>query len=182
MKHKISEEIAIPEGVKCSLEGNKIVCFKGSDKVSKIMGMPKLIIKVDAEKISLLYEKAGKRDRATLLALVAHIKNLFQGLGEKFVYEMEICNVHFPMTVKVEGKRLVVSNFLGEKEKRYANIAHDANVEIKGNKVLVSASNIEHAGQTAANIEKATWISKRDRRVFQDGIFITSKPSKEHEK
>ena len=179
MKHKISEEIAIPEGVKCSLEGNKIVCFKGSDKVSKIMGMPKLIIKVDAEKISLIYEKAGKRDRATLLALVAHIKNLFQGLEEKFVYEMEICNVHFPMTVKVEGKRLVVSNFLGEKEKRYANIAHDAIVEIKGNKVLVSASNIEHAGQTAANIEKATWISKRDRRVFQDGCFITKKPKKD---
>jgi len=49
-------------------------------------------------------------------------------------------------------------------------------VEIKGNQITISSNNVERAGQTAANIEKATKISKKDRRVFQDGCFITEKP------
>jgi large subunit ribosomal protein L6 len=41
--------------------------------------------------------------------------------------------------------------------------------------VTVSGSDREKVGQTAANIEMACKIKKRDRRVFQDGIYIVSK-------
>jgi len=34
----------------------------------------------------------------------------------------------------------------------------------------------EKTGQTVANIERAGKIVGRDRRVFQDGIYITEKP------
>ena len=51
-------------------------------------------------------------------------------------------------------------------------------VEVKvQNKTDVTVSGVdrEKVGQTAANIERSCRIKKRDRRVFQDGIYIVSK-------
>jgi large subunit ribosomal protein L6 len=62
---------------------------------------------------------------------------------------------------------------------RKAKIIDDADVDIDNEIITVTANNCETAGQTAANFEKATWIRLRDRRIFQDGIFITSKPGRE---
>lgn len=107
---------------------------------------------------------------------ISHAENIFKGLEEKFIYELEICNVHFPITAKVENDKVIISNFVGEKVNRAANILEGVEVEIKGQKISVSGPDIEKTGQTAANIEKTARISKKDRRVFQDGIFITSKP------
>jgi len=41
----------------------------------------------------------------------------------------------------------------------------------------VRSGNKYAAGQTAANLEQATRVRKKDRRVFQDGIFIVEKPT-----
>jgi large subunit ribosomal protein L6 len=108
--------------------------------------------------------------------IVAHLNNLMKGTKENFVYQLEICNVHFPMTLKVEGDLVKIKSFLGEKIERKARILPNAKVEIKGNKIEVSSYDIEAAGQTAANLEQATKIRNRDRRIFQDGIFITETP------
>jgi len=88
---------------------------------------------------------------------------------------MEICNIHFPMNVKVEGNRMIIKTFLGEQVDRTAKILPNVNVDIKGNKITITSHDKEAAGQTAANIETATKVKGRDRRIFQDGIFLTER-------
>jgi large subunit ribosomal protein L6 len=41
--------------------------------------------------------------------------------------------------------------------------------------VTVTGIDKESVGQTAANIERSTTVKNRDRRVFQDGIYLIHK-------
>lgn len=52
-------------------------------------------------------------------------------------------------------------------------------MKIEKDVIKIESFNKEAAGQTAANIEKTTMVRAKDRRVFQDGIFITEKYGKE---
>ncbi len=176
MRREYNEVIEVPESVVCQInETNTLTCKKGEVETSRSMDIPESRVEVENNKIKIICKKANKKSRAYVKTYVGHIKNMLKGLDEKFVYELEICHVHFPMTVKVEGETLVISNFLGEKENRSAKIVSGVDVDVKGNKITVSSHDLESAGQTAANIERASKIYKKDRRVFQDGIFMTAK-------
>lgn len=166
----------MPSGVSCSADGDIITCTKGNTTITRKVALPMVKINVSGKEIIFLCEKANKKDVSEIKAQVAHFKNIFLGLNERFTYELEVCNVHFPMTVKVDGSKLIINNFLGEKVPRSANILPGVEVKIEGSKIKISSADIEKAGQTAANIEKASKVTEKDRRIFQDGIFITKKP------
>ena len=57
----------------------------------------------------------------------------------------------------------------------------DKGVEVKiaGTEIVVSAADIELAGITASKIENLCRITNRDRRIFQDGCYITQKAGKQ---
>ena len=179
MRSQYKLNLEIPEGVECEFSDGTLKCKKGELSSEKKLPLQRSRLKISGNSIEISCEKANKKDKAIAKTCSAHIQNTFKGLGEKFTYELEICHVHFPITAKVEGNKVVINNFLGEKVNRIAKITDEAKVEIKGQKVSVTSHDIEKAGQTAANIEKAARAPKKDRRVFQDGIFITSKPGGE---
>lgn len=176
MKNNYEKPVEIPDGVKCTLAGNVLQCSKGNTNLSKAFEMHAVSIAIKDKEVVISCRKANKKDIANVNSCAAHINNLFHGLNERFVYEMEICNVHFPMTVKVDKDNFIISNFLGEKVPRNAKILSGAEVKVEGSKIRILSADVEKAGQTAANIEKATKVKNKDRRIFQDGIFITKKP------
>jgi len=178
MNKDLTREIEIPEGVGVVVSGNEAVVKGGDKELKRSFDKGKVGIKVEDKKVVLSVKGATRRESKMIGTIWAHLKNMIAGVGEEFVYELEICNVHFPMNVKVDGGRVIIKSFLGETTVREARIVDGVKVDIKGNKIEVSSSDIEAAGQTAANLEKATRLTGRDRRIFQDGIFITAKPGR----
>ena len=122
-------------------------------------------------------KKATKREIKMIKTIKAHINNMIKGMNEKFIYKLEAVYAHFPITLEInkEKNEVLIKNFLGEKRPRIAKIMSGAEVKIDKTHIIVESDNKEVAGQTAANLEIATKIKNRDRRKFQDGIFITEK-------
>ena len=179
MKKELFQTIEIPEGVEVKMEGN-IVETKGvAGENKKEFDTTNLILEKKDNQIIIGNKKATKREKKMMNTLAAHIKNMIKGVQEKFEYQLKICFSHFPMTVEIQGNEAIVKNFLGEKIPRKVTILPEVEVKADKEMIIVSAIDKELAGQTAANFEKATRIPIKDRRVFQDGIYITHKAGRE---
>ena len=171
----IREELEIPEGVEVIIEGN-VVTVKGQNgEDSRKFTYPGVSINKDGDIIVLETTFPKKKDKAMIGTTKAHITNMIIGVTEGFEYHMKIVFAHFPMTVKAEKEIVSIDNFLGEKHPRTAKIVGSAKVTVKGDEVTITGVNKEDVGQTMANLEQATKIKGRDPRVFQDGIYLTSK-------
>lgn len=171
----IREEIEIPEGVEVIIENN-LVSVKGpKGEDSRKFTYPNVDIEKMDDTVVLNTSFPKKEDKAMIGTTKAHISNMITGVTDGFQYNMKIVFAHFPMTVKVNGDKVVIDNFLGERHPRYAKIVGDSKVSVKGDEVTITGINKEHVGQTMANLEQATKIKGRDPRVFQDGIYLISK-------
>jgi large subunit ribosomal protein L6 len=179
MNKDLRREIELPEGVVCEISGKNFVVKGNGKELKRSFDIGKVGAKVDGNKIVLEAKGATRRESKMIGTIWAHLNNMIKGIGEDFVYELEVCNVHFPMNVKAEGNKIVIKSFLGETTSREAKVIDGVKVDIKGSNITVSGADIEATGQVAANLEKATRLTGRDRRIFQDGIFITKKPSGE---
>jgi len=178
MKVDLKEEIEIPEGV--TVQVNETLHVKGpKGELNKKMFHPKVNIKVEGNKVVLQTNKATKREAKVLFSFKAHLANMFKGVQEPFVYKLKICSGHFPMNVSMSGKKIIIKNFIGEKHPRETTIQEGVTVKIEGSDITVESNDIELAGNMAGKLELLTAVANRDRRIFQDGIYITSKLGRE---
>lgn len=170
----MKRELVIPDGVNVEIENKKVKVSGPKGHLEKEFKYF-FDIKMSKDKNNFIVESKTdrKKEKAIVGAIAAHVRNLIKGVTEGFTYKMKIVYTHFPINVKIEDNKVVISNFLGEKTNRNANILGDTKVEINGQDVVLTGSNKEDVAQTAANIETATKISKKDRRIFMDGIYIT---------
>ena len=97
------------------------------------------------------------------------------GVIHGVTYKMKVVFAHFPPNVKVEGDRLIVENFYGEKAPRSAKILKGVTVTVQGDDVILEGIDVETVGQTAANIQHSTKLRRKDPRKFHDGIYVYEK-------
>lgn len=175
MTEKITKIIPIPAGVTVQL--GEVLLVKGPKGENRLtLQYPKIRLAVADQKLQLIAEKDTKPLKKLLGTLAALIANAIAGVQEPFIYRLRACYSHFPMTVSVSGKELTVKNFLGEVVPRRLTLLPDVTVKVNGSDLEVVSASKALAGQTAASIEQLCRITNRDRRVFQDGCYIISKP------
>ncbi len=179
MKKELFQRIEIPEGIEVDIDGAKVTVKGAEGKNEREFNLANVALEKKGNEIILGNKKATKKEKRRMNTIAAHIKNMIQGTQSKFEYKLKVCFSHFPITVEVKGNEALIKNFLGEKTPRKTKIPVGAEVKVDKEIITVTSSDIETAGQAAANFENVTRIAKRDRRVFQDGIFITSKCGEE---
>ena len=174
MKQKgLTENIEIPAGIEVNIVNN-IIKIKGS-KAELLKKLHRISAKKEGNKIVLSVPEDSRRSKDVLNANIANINNMIKGSNENYVYKLKVCSGHFPMTVTIEKEKVIVKNFLGEKLPRIARILPGVTVKSSGDLISVESNDKDKAGQVSANIEIATRIPNKDRRVFQDGIFLIEK-------
>ncbi len=179
MRKELFKEIEIPSGVEVEIDGNVIKVRGKEGESSRMFKTGSLeFVKKDG-KVSIGSKNSTKKEKKMMNTIAAHVNNMVHGVQEKFEYELKSVFSHFPVTIEVKGREISIKNFLGEKTPRKAVLPENVEVEINGNMIKVKSVDKELAGQAAAKLETATKIRSRDRRVFQDGIFMTKKVGSE---
>jgi len=167
----------MPQGVSAHVTEESVLTVKGpKGEVSKLLRYPKINIKVEGQKIIVGTDKLTQNEKKIIFTYLAHIRNLIKGVTEGFEYRLVVVYAKFPISVELKGQVFTVKNLLGEKVPRTCIFSKDVKVEIKAKEIFVSGIDKEKTGQVAASIEQLTRITHLDRRVIQDGIFITNKP------
>lgn len=179
MKKEFFQTIEVPSGIEIEIEGTTIKVRGPNGENSREFNLHDIVFEKKGNEIIIGSKKATKKEKKMINTTRSHINNMIQGAAKNFEYKLKICYNHFPFTVEVKGREALVKNFLGEKIPRKVEIPAGVKVKIDKDIIEISSHNKELAGQTAANFENSTRIRLRDRRVFQDGLFITEKSGRE---
>ena len=174
---RIEHIVTIPEGVTASISEDGVVTIQGP-KGTLPREFTSTFIQLFQEGSGLIarVDMPRRKQRALAGTWNAHLNNMVKGVTEGFTYTLKAVYSHFPMTLAVKGNVFVVNNYFGEKVPRNADILSGVEVKVSNKtEVAVSGMDKELVGQTAANIEKCATVKNRDRRVFQDGIYLINK-------
>tara|TARA_Y100000588_G_scaffold200546_1_gene214250 strand:+ start:8923 stop:9474 length:552 start_codon:yes stop_codon:yes gene_type:complete len=175
----VSHRIELPDGLGASINGDTVTISKEGNSISRDFVHNRVSVSESDDGLEVYCSLPRRSEKAIAGTWAAHLRNMVRGIDEGFEYRLKAVFSHFPMSLKVDGNRFTITNMLGEKVPRVAKLPWTpAEVEVKiqnKTEIIVTGADREKVGQTAANIEKACKVKKRDPRVFQDGVYITSK-------
>lgn len=172
----MKKEITVPNGVNIEIEESSV-------KVSGPKGQLKrtfyhffdITIKKENDKVMVSSDSDRRKVKAMVGTIAAHIRNMIIGVTKGFTYKLRIIYSHFPVNVKIQGEDVQIHNFLGERVPRTTKVIEGVDVEVKGQDIYIRGIDLEKVGIMANRLEQITRITGKDRRVFEDGIFIVER-------
>ncbi|RLA93346.1 MAG: 50S ribosomal protein L6 [Deltaproteobacteria bacterium] len=176
MKKVLSfKSIEIPENVEVEVKGRTVTVKGPKGVLTKDFSHAPVSISLEDKTLTVKTYWPRRKEDSMVGTICSHIKNMIKGVTEGFVYKMKIVFSHFPITVKIDGDTILIENFTGERNPRKAKVVGDVKVSVKGDDVIIEGIDINEVSQTAANIQQATRIKRKDPRVFLDGIYVYEK-------
>ncbi len=170
------KEVEIPEGVNVEILGKKVKVSGPKGNLEREFKI-KEDIKIEKKENKLIVSSESERRKIKALVgtIAAHIRNMVKGVTKGFTYKLKVVFTHFPVKVKVEDDKVLIENFLGERVPRVAKRVEGVEIQVKGQDIILTGIDIEKVGLMASRLEQACRITGKDRRVFQDGIWIVGR-------
>jgi len=172
---EFKDQVDIPEGVTVTVNKHMVSFVGPLGKTHKSFRNIPVKVEVNEGKILLTAIEHKKRDYAILHTARSIIRNICEGLVTGYTIKMKLVFSHFPITVKVEGNKVLIENFQGERAPRITYIVGNTKVVPKGEDIILTGEVWTDITQTAANIELKSKVKNKDHRVFLDGIYAFEK-------
>ena len=169
---EISKDIQIPDDVEVTIEGRKVTVKGVKGTLTRDFSHAPISIGLAEKTIRIWAEWPSKKEASLVGTIYSHIQNMIIGVRKGFKCKVKIVFSHFPISVKVKEKTLLIENFTGERNPRRSKIVGNAQVKIQSEDIIVQGVDLEEVSQTAANIEQATRVKRKDPRVFLDGLYV----------
>jgi large subunit ribosomal protein L6 len=167
-----SETVQVPTDVKITLREREVKVTGPKGILTRKFSHEPVSIELAESAVRVRAEWPRKKEAALVGTVASHIQNMITGVTKGFTYKLKVVFSHFPISVKLKEKTVLIENFTGERNPRKAKIIGDAKVKIEGEDVIVQGINLEDVSQTAANVEQATKVKRKDPRIFLDGLYV----------
>ena len=176
----IDQELEIPDDVSLKITPDRQVIAKGKKgEITKDLAHAKFIqISHEGNKVLFHVDFPRKKQVALVGTLKNIILNMILGVQNAYTYKMKIVYSHFPITVETPKRgstKILIKNFIGERAPRVTHTIGDVKVTANKEEVIVSGVDKESVGQTCGNIQLKCRIKEKDKRIFQDGIYVFEK-------
>lgn len=169
------ELVELPRNVEAKISNNKVFVKGPLGEIRRDFSHARVFLRLENERLIVEAAWPNKKRAATVGTIRSHIQNMITGVVKGFTVKLKIVFAHFPMAVKILDDRVVIENFTGERRPRMARIHGDVKIKVDGDDIILQGIDLEEVTQTAANIQRATHIKKKDPRVFLDGIYVFEK-------
>ncbi len=169
---EISRTIQVPDNVDVSIQTRKVTVKGEKGTLTRDFAYAPIKMEVNDKVVRVWAEWPRKKEAALVGTIHSHIQNMITGVTKGYTYKLKIVFSHFPISVKLQDKSVLIENFTGERRGRKVKLRGDVQVEIQPEDIIVRGVNLEDVSQSAAKIEQATRVRKKDPRVFLDGIYV----------
>jgi large subunit ribosomal protein L6 len=169
----MQKAVEIPDGVEVAIHDGNLTVKGPKGELSRPFGGVRMETK---DRSAVITSYSDRRKPGALVGTwTAHLRNMITGVTRGWEARLKAVYSHFPVKFTIEGDRVTIQNFMGERRSRSARIMGDVKVDIRKDEIVITGIDKESVGQTAANIEIAAKVRGYDRRVFQDGCHLVQK-------